>query len=100
MQRRQQLHAQMGLPPDRPLLRIANALVFREPGCAAAAATSGRSPRLMDVHVGLPPSGVPGGSAHMVDGSYDYYHYMQVAPRWRECYSSFLLCKHFSSFWN
>ena len=34
--------------------------------------------RLSDVHMGLPPSGVPGGTLHMVDGGYEYYHYMQV----------------------
>ena len=76
MQRRQRLHAQMGLPSDRPLLRIANALAFREPGRALAAAAT--NSRLADVHVGLPSYGVPGGSAHLIDGSYDYYHYMQV----------------------
>lgn len=76
VQRRQQLHAQMGLPSDRPLLRVANALVFREPGRATAAAAN--NSRLADVHVGLPPSGVPGGSVHLIDGSYEYYHYMQV----------------------
>ena len=35
--------------------------------------------RLRDVHVGLPPSGVPGGRQHLVQGSYEYYHYMQVS---------------------
>ena len=30
------------------------------------------------MHVGLPASGVPGGVLHMVDGSYEYYHYLQV----------------------
>ena len=33
---------------------------------------------LGDVHQGLPASGVQNGGAHMVDGSYDYHHYMQV----------------------
>ena len=64
---------QLGLPSDRPLLRIANALVF---GRSTGSATG--SSRLADVHVGLPSSGVPGGTVHLVDGSYEYYHYMQA----------------------
>ena len=29
------------------------------------------------MHLGLPPSGVAGGSLYVVDGVYDYYHYKQ-----------------------
>ncbi|BDA47543.1 probable Ufm1-specific protease 2 at C-terminar half [Coccomyxa sp. Obi] len=72
LHKRQQLHEQLGLPTDRPLLRIANALVFDR----GTGSTTGLS-RLADVHVGLPSSGVPGGTVHLVDGSYEYYHYMQ-----------------------
>jgi hypothetical protein len=36
-----------------------------------------QSERLMDVHVGLPPSGVAGGKQYLVQGSYLYYHYLQ-----------------------
>lgn len=48
-------------------------------GLAAALAAGGvgGKPRLSDVHVGLPRLPV-GGSVHLVQGSYDYYHYMQV----------------------
>lgn len=34
--------------------------------------------RLADVHVGIAPSRVKGGTQHLVQGSYLYYHYMQV----------------------
>ena len=34
--------------------------------------------RLSDVHEGLPPPGIVGGSVHLISGSYDYHHYMQV----------------------
>ena len=44
----------------------------------AAGEVSGTQ-RLKDVHEGLPASGVQNGSAHMVEGSYDYHHYMQVS---------------------
>jgi hypothetical protein len=105
---RQALHRRLGLPLDRPLLRCANALSFPEAAQQPAAAGAGTSAkgrysaylyihhhrllvfawqlraqwlagcRLRDVHVGLPPSGVPGGRQHLIQGSYDYYHYMQV----------------------
>jgi len=32
---------------------------------------------LRDVHLGLPPPGVKGGSVSLVQGAYEYYHYMQ-----------------------
>jgi hypothetical protein len=79
--RRAALHAALGLPADRPLLRLANAV---DPG--GAAGPSGASSqqaqqqaqrRLVDVHLGLLPSGVAGGSVHLVQGSYEYFHYMQ-----------------------
>eukprot|EP00887_Chlorella_sp_A99_P003427 scaffold7.g3427.t1 len=69
--RRAALHALLGLPPNRPLLRVAHAAALD--GAPDSGAGSGR---LADVHEGLPPSGV-GGSVHLVHGSYDYYHYMQ-----------------------
>ena len=148
---RKQLHQLLGLPMDRPMLHMANALPFgptgrltsgiqlagllkclaacmemlpqrrstsckgqcfgqlayvmlpaikimliesRYPGIAyepaqASAGTSwstgccradaeGGSQYLKDVHHGLPPSGVQKGTVHMVEGSYDYHHYMQV----------------------
>jgi hypothetical protein len=66
------LHQRLGLPLDRPLLRVANALTTME-----STSTSRGSRRLCDVHVGLPPSGVVGGTQSLIDGSYEYYHYLQ-----------------------
>lgn len=52
---RTRLHRQLGLPLDRPLLRSANALSFDDTQSGSAeASTSGR---LLDVHVGIRPSG-------------------------------------------
>lgn len=47
-------------------------------GCASGEGSGAQ--RLKDVHQGLPASGVQNGSVHMVEGSYDYHHYMQVGP--------------------
>ena len=58
------------------MLRLANALTWAAP--ESAAVSSGGQRRLADVHVGLPASGVAGGSQHLVSGSYQYYHYLQV----------------------
>lgn len=165
--RRQTLHRLLGLPTDRPLLRVANAVSFDsasgsgEPGCSQrlggggvggagacamrgsrfackrresyvcgahrrssgqglSAMQSGHScccragtaaleaalesggvggkPRLRDVHVGLPAPPL-GGSVHLVQGSYDYFHYMQVggaphAPAASRCCSDALASQH------
>lgn len=78
--RRAQLHELLGLPSNRPMLRVACAVDLGAAALsAAAAAGSDKGGRLSDVHVGLPPSGV-GGSVHLVRGSYQYFHYMQVRP--------------------
>ncbi|KAG0504363.1 hypothetical protein KC19_11G077200 [Ceratodon purpureus] len=69
---RKSLHQRLRLPLDRPLLRVANALMAKE-----STSTSTGSRRLCDVHVGLPPSGVVGGTQSLIDGSYEYYHYLQ-----------------------
>lgn len=50
------------------MLRVANALPLTP-------STPGT--RLRNVHVGIPPSGVTGGTLHLVEGVYDYYHYLQ-----------------------
>lgn len=111
----------LGLPSDRPLLRIARAVPIegvssRKAGCGppvwvfgqisdeascleggdacctaphlaptspcrAGPGTTLPAPstgRLADVHVGIAPSRVRGGTQHVVQGSYLYYHYMQV----------------------
>lgn len=69
---RAELHARLGLPTDRPLLRTTNALPA--PGSAARSTAS----RLVNVHKHCPPSGVKGGMLAVVRGDYEYYHYMQV----------------------
>ena len=90
---REAMHWRLGLPMDRPMLRVANAfapvaeayLTSTSSGAAPGSSpgsSSSSSKRLRDVHAlapgGLPKSHVgPGGSPHLVRGSYDYYHYMQ-----------------------
>ncbi|WCJ36184.1 Ufm1-specific protease 2 [Euphorbia peplus] len=75
---RRALHMRLGLPFDRPLLRVANALDF-----SATKDISGRNSRrkgyslLKDVHIGIPNSGVSGGIVSLVQGSYEYHHYLQ-----------------------
>lgn len=74
------LHAALGLPVDRPLLRVANAV---DPGSVLSSSkqetstAADQKKRLRNVHVGVPPSGVKGGTQHLVRGDYDYHHYMQ-----------------------
>jgi len=63
-------------PATVPIFREHCALTF-ESEKAFLAKTQLKSGVLLDVHVGLPPSGVPGGVQSLVDGSYGYYHYMQ-----------------------
>ena len=60
---RAQLHAALGLPVDRPLLRSSNAL-----GCAAGAGGRPFPGLLTNVHEGLAPSGVKAGEASLVQG--------------------------------
>jgi hypothetical protein len=69
---RQQLHRKLLLPLDRPLLKSTNSLLL-DPVPPPA---EGASLHLRDVHRTLGPSGV-GGRVHLVDGSYEYYHYLQ-----------------------
>jgi hypothetical protein len=80
---RRALHALLGLPLDRPALRPATRLAW------ATAAPTGEGGvgqvRLPTVHVGLPPPGDAVDSVHLVQGAYDYHHYMQVgggSGRW------------------
>nr|XP_004299176.2 PREDICTED: probable Ufm1-specific protease isoform X2 [Fragaria vesca subsp. vesca] len=71
---RKSLHVRLGLPCDRPLLRIASALDFS--GLRNDPIRKGTT-LLKDVHIGIPSSGVSGGSVSLVQGSYEYYHYLQ-----------------------
>ncbi|XP_068651394.1 probable Ufm1-specific protease [Aristolochia californica] len=71
---RKSLHLRLGLPLDRPLLRVANALTFDH---TKDKSTRNSSQLLKDVHNGISCSGVSGGFASLVEGSYEYYHYLQ-----------------------
>jgi hypothetical protein len=88
---RGQLHARLGLGTDRPLLRTCNAL----PVAGAIAASS--ATRLVNVHAGCAASGLKTGKVAVVQGSYEYFHYMQVCRR-----ASLLACLSCSpaSRWN
>lgn len=75
---RRSLHMRLGLPLDRPLLLVSNALKF-----ATRTSISGSdlartaSSLLKDVHTEVPSSGVSAGLISQVDGSYEYHHYLQ-----------------------
>jgi len=79
--RRAALHAMLGLPTDRPLLRVANSISFSNTTSNnkenANITNSSKQTRLQNVHLSLSGSGVKGGTQHLVRGTYDYYHYMQ-----------------------
>ena len=66
------LHAALGLPMDRPLLRSSHAL-----GAAASAGGRCFPGILTNPHEGLAPSGVKRGAPVFVQGTYEYFHYMQ-----------------------
>lgn len=75
---RRSLHLRLGLPLDRPLLRIANALdLSMTKDIARRNLIQKGSSLLKDVHIGIPSSGVSGGFVSVVQGSYEYYHYLQ-----------------------
>lgn len=71
---RRSLHLRLGLPFDRPLLRISNAIDLAGKKYSSSLVQKGSS-FLKDVHLTIPSSGVSGGVASMVQGSYEYYHY-------------------------
>lgn len=71
---RRALHQRLGIPLNRPVFRSTCALAL-DP--SKDGADEDASQRLGNVHLGLPPSGVVGGTQHVVDGSYLYYHYLQ-----------------------
>jgi hypothetical protein len=54
---RQALHALLGLPPDVPMLRVANALTWGEGGGSGGDGGARSAARLKDVHQGLAPPG-------------------------------------------
>ncbi|XP_066354129.1 probable Ufm1-specific protease isoform X2 [Miscanthus floridulus] len=73
---RKELHIRLGLPLDRPLLRISNALTFGGTGKRKKSMPRSGSSLLRDVHREIPSSGVSGGVMSLIDGSYEYYHYL------------------------
>ena len=75
-EQRKTAHFRLGLPLNQPLLRTSNALVGSLGGEAARG--GGSIPGILrDVHVGLGPSGLKNGRVSLVQGSYEYFHYMQ-----------------------
>ena len=68
----------LGLPLDRPLLRLNNAYDPRSVTEPPQGVSGGKATRLQNVHVGISPSPISGGTLHIIEGSYDYHHYMQV----------------------
>ncbi|KAG8388515.1 hypothetical protein BUALT_Bualt02G0133600 [Buddleja alternifolia] len=75
---RKSLHLRLGLPFDRPLLRVANSINLSSvKDKTRDKLTSKGSYLLKDVHHGIPSSGVSGGSVSLIQGSYEYYHYLQ-----------------------
>ncbi|KAJ3671714.1 hypothetical protein LUZ60_007793 [Juncus effusus] len=73
---RKSLHLRLGLPLDRPLLRMANALNFGSKDKKGGKISRDGSSLLRDVHLEIPKSGVSGGVMSIIDGSYEYYHYL------------------------
>ncbi|KAL8530025.1 hypothetical protein ACS0TY_007195 [Phlomoides rotata] len=75
---RRSLHWRLGLPFDRPILRIANAisLILIKDSARDKPNPKGSS-LLRDVHHGIPSSGVSGGHVSLIQGSYEYHHYLQ-----------------------
>uniref|UniRef100_A0ACD5ZGZ6 Uncharacterized protein n=1 Tax=Avena sativa TaxID=4498 RepID=A0ACD5ZGZ6_AVESA len=72
---RRNLHFRLGLPLDRPLLRTCNALTFGGMRGDKNPSRNGSS-ILRDVHKDIPSSDVSGGIMSLIDGSYEYYHYL------------------------
>ncbi|CAH8307231.1 unnamed protein product [Eruca vesicaria subsp. sativa] len=74
---RKSLHMRLGLPLDRPLLRTANALDLSVNDESRSNTKKRGSILLKDVHIGIPSSGVSEGVSSLIQGSYEYYHYLQ-----------------------
>ena len=74
---RAKVHEALGLSLDRPRVRVANALGRRVESIAGAKGPFKLRTVHADARVPLPPSHVVGGTQHLVQGGYDYHHYMQ-----------------------
>jgi hypothetical protein len=79
---RRAAHATLGLPMDRPLLRLANAVVVAgtaPPSSPSSAATT-TTKKLLNVHESIPtppPLSGPNVTTSLVQGDYEYCHYLQ-----------------------
>jgi hypothetical protein len=83
MRMRQAYHARLCLPLDRPMLRLESSLDLQKilDGAAApqaydAGAGVGPHGHLLDVHTTIAESSKLSGTLHLVNGSYEYRHYM------------------------
>ncbi|XP_023209648.1 ufm1-specific protease 2-like [Centruroides sculpturatus] len=65
---RKELHQQLLLPLDKPLLRLSNKKIF---------INDLNEPYLTNTHVGLASSGIQNGKPSIIWGTYTYHHYMQ-----------------------
>eukprot|EP01132_Coremiostelium_polycephalum_P003161 gene3161-3959_t len=71
---RKQYHQSLGLPLNRPFIKTPTAIDL------SAKPTTGNSkftPHIKDVHLNLNLESKTSGGVYLVQGSYDYYHYMQ-----------------------
>ncbi|XP_078435785.1 peptidase C78, ubiquitin fold modifier-specific peptidase 1/ 2 isoform X1 [Wolffia australiana] len=73
---RRSLHLRFGLPVDRPLLLTSNSLPFTCMPTSSESRKSGTT-LLKDVHIDISSRGVSGGLVSLIQGSYEYYHYLQ-----------------------
>ncbi|XP_057868812.1 probable Ufm1-specific protease isoform X1 [Cryptomeria japonica] len=78
VEERKRLHVRLKLPLDRPMVRAANAFILASTDAASGTYTTRKGTmRLTNVHIGLSSSGLAGGQMSLVEGSYEYYHYLQ-----------------------
>lgn len=75
---RKRLHVRLKLSLDRPMVRAANALMLGSTDDVSGSCTTKKGTmRLINVHAGLSISGIAGGQMSLLQGSYEYYHYLQ-----------------------
>ncbi|EDO35356.1 predicted protein [Nematostella vectensis] len=63
------LHKQLLLPSNRPMLRMGMSYIFEKEQTPES--------YLINPHSGITSSGLPDGTVELVDGKYSYHHYMQ-----------------------
>lgn len=63
------MHRHFGLPLNRPYFRRSNFCLFWN--------ELPKDDPLLNVHVGVRPSGISDGKQYLVQGRYAYYHYLQ-----------------------